>query len=107
MEGWTLTMKKLIAILALIATILMFFLFLISTNIKAQDDDLEGLLGEDPPVLEPVSPYKLKDKNKPRDLISVDDYCLCKCIKKGQNPNKSKPFKAKKTNHSCLCECAV
>lgn len=107
MEGWTLTMKRLIALFIFLAALAGFFLFLMSTNVQAQDEDLEGLLGEDPPVLEPVSPYKLKNQNKPKDLISVDDYCLCKCIKKGQNPNKSKPFKARKTNHSCLCECLV
>jgi len=77
-----------------------------SHNVYSQNEDLEDLFAEDAPLLvEPISPFKQTTPNS--NLISVDEYCICKCIKKGQDLKKAKFFKGKKQKRGCLCECAV
>ena len=69
-------------------------------------DDFEDPLMELelPPVLDFDKP---KPKPKKVNPISNDDYCLCKCVKKGNSPARSKFFKGKKDGQGCLCECLV
>jgi len=78
---------------------------LLSPHCIAQtNEDLDFTFDDEiPDFMEPEKPQPKKLKAK----LTDDNYCICKCLKKGANPNKAKPFKGKIKNKACICECAI
>lgn len=72
--------------------------------IAQTDEDLELTFDDDMPVF--MEPSKPQPK-KLNTTLSDDNYCICKCLKKGANPKKAKAFVGRLKNKACVCECAV
>jgi hypothetical protein len=97
-------MKKLLVILASI-------LLVVVVQGQPEIESLDEFLDDDP-FVDLDTPPVLQDPRKrvPRKVDpvkSVDQYCLCKCIKRGESLAKAKFFKGRTSGKGCICECAV